>query len=252
MLAWSHAATAAEAQALLSAALQQDPLVMGVQICMAAGAGAICDLDCYGSAASRSFGWGTEALSWIVAHISGGHRNGTHTVIGDGVFAAVAALALLFLPFKVTFPAFHGIPHLPSTVSVSVGGTMLWLYLMLLFGAGAKALRFIKHDHEREFLAFAAAGVLVVSGFDLAGITEAVLLGTVVHCAGDSVTEEGVAWLEPFSRHRFHFGIPKLLRITTGHWVERWLIDKIAIPLVAGAFIWWQLSAAFPAVRGMF
>lgn len=252
MRAWSHVATAAEAQAYLSTVLGQSPLQMAVHVAAAGGAGALCDLDCYGSAASRSFGTGTEALSWAVAKAAHGHRNGTHTVIGDFVFAGAAALALALEPYKVSFPVSRHIPFLPATVAVSVGGVLLWLYLCLLFGAGLKAMswRWFRHDHVREFWACAAASAVVAFGWDLPGITMAVLLGTFIHCAGDSITKEGVAWFEPFSRHRFHFGIPERFCITTGHWVERIVVDKLIVWGAAAWFLWIHLSAAFPILKG--
>ena len=83
----------------------------------------------------------------------------------------------------------------------------------------------------------AGAAAMTWAGWDTGGIAWAILLGTFVHAAGDSITEHGVPWLEPFSAHRFHL-LPKRLLISTGHFAERWVIAPLL--LAAIGFLLWR------------
>jgi inner membrane protein len=63
-----------------------------------------------------------------------------------------------------------------------------------------------------------------------------VMIGYVSHLLADSLTKEGLPLLFPF---KIYFGVPplKTLRITTGSWVERFLV----LPAV-GAYLIWFIS----------
>ena len=104
--------------------------------------------------------------------------------------------------------------------------------------AGIKTLRrvpvvrVIRRDGYREMLAIGAAAVMVFFSWDTGGIAWAILLGTIVHCAGDSLTEHGDPWLAPFTRHRFHL-LPKPLQFTTGTWPE----TVVIFPALVLAFV---------------
>ena len=63
---------------------------------LTAGAGVLPDIDEPGSTIARSYGFLTETFAWIVHHLSGGHRKGTHSVIGVLVFTAGAWAAVHF------------------------------------------------------------------------------------------------------------------------------------------------------------
>jgi membrane-bound metal-dependent hydrolase YbcI (DUF457 family) len=224
----THGTSAAAAMALLGTyALHQPPGALLLSAAVAAGAGTLPDLDTVGSAPARAFGLLTEALAWCVRAVSGGHREGTHTALGDVTFASIAVLALWAERFPVTLHAARDHWH------TSWGMLALIAYLALLFGAGSKALRVMhRHDLRREALAITAATVLALSGYDAHGIALAVLVGTVAHCAGDGITKHGVAWFLPFSRRVIHL-LPKRLRITTGGRAERWLVMPALVLVLA-------------------
>ena len=59
-----------------------------------AGAATAPDIDERGSTISRTLGFFTEAVSWLVHKISGGHRKGTHSILGVAVFTFAAWLAV--------------------------------------------------------------------------------------------------------------------------------------------------------------
>ena len=57
-----------------------------------AGAATLPDIDEPGSTISRTLGFFTEAVSWVVHKVSGGHRKGTHSILGLTVSAAPSAV----------------------------------------------------------------------------------------------------------------------------------------------------------------
>lgn len=224
-------------------------LATGTALCI--GAGVLDDLDQRGSCVARSFGWVTEGLASVVHRISGGHREGTHEAAGNLICAGIAVVA-------IALEGWHPLRlHLDGYVwRPSAGRWLLGAYLALLFAAGMKALagikflrrvpviRVIRRDHHREALAIIAAAAMVFFSWDTGGIAWAILLGTVVHCAGDSLTEHGDPWLAPFTRHRFHL-LPKPLQFTTGTWPETVVIFP-ALVLALGVL---AFHAAAPGIE---
>lgn len=203
---------------------------------IAIGAGVLPDLDTVGSCVARSFGFASEALAYLVRAISGGHREGTHTGVGDIVCALIAVVA-------IATEGIHFHVHVgPFARELSAGRIVLALYVALLLSAGAKALR-LGHDRPREFLALAAGIAIAWSGWDARGIPWAILIGTAIHAAGDGLTIHGVPWLKPFSDHEFHL-LPKPMRISTGHIVERAFIAPAMV--VALGFLAWHAVQMTP------
>lgn len=195
-------------------------LVTGTAI--AIGAGVLSDIDTRGSCVARSFGWITEVMAAAVHKLAGGHREGTHSAIGDGICALIAVLAIALEP--VHFHVHVG----PVARELSMGRIMLALYLALLFGAGMKALRHPRRDLRRELLAIGGAVAMAWSGWDAGGIAWAILIGTAVHAAGDGLTEHGVPYLLPLTNRCYHL-LPKHLRISTGHATERLFIAPACV-----------------------
>jgi membrane-bound metal-dependent hydrolase YbcI (DUF457 family) len=242
MLGRSHALSGGAAYAALGQYVWHLPpgyLATGTAI--AIGAAVLPDLDTVGSSAARSLGWVSEGLAWVVHRISGGHREGTHTAVGDVICAllAVAAIVTEGVHFRV---------HL-GLVSheLSAGRLVLAFYLALLFGAGMKALKVLRrHGKLRELAAIAGGIWLAWSGFDAHGIAWAILLGTAVHAAGDALTKHGVAWLEPFSSHVFHL-LPEHMRLSTGHFTERKIIAP-GFVLALGFLSWHAASLPLPTL----
>ena len=197
---------------------------------IAAGAGVLPDLDTVGSCVARSFGWASELLAGIVRRVSGGHREYTHTGVGDVICALIAVAAIALEPFH-----FH-VHAGPVYRELSYGRLLLGAYLALLFSAGMKALRLF-HDTGRELLAVAAAVAMAWSGWDAHGIAWAILLGTAIHAAGDGLTKHGVRYFAPFSQREYHL-LPVRLRLSTGHFTERAVVAPLL--LVALGFLSWH------------
>jgi membrane-bound metal-dependent hydrolase YbcI (DUF457 family) len=237
---YAHALSGLTVSVALGTYAWHQPLpVLVTGAALAAGAAVLPDLDTEGSCVARSFGFLSEGLAWIVHRISGGHREYTHTGVGDVLSAALAAGAIAAEPGVERF-RLHVLGHVVP-VAFSPGRVILAAYLALLFGAGLSALNLIRRDHRREILAVIAAVVMAWTGWDTGGIAWAILIGTAVHALGDMLTKHGVAYGRPFTRHVFH-ALPERLRISTGHWGE----TKVVTPLllVALGFLIWHDAGA--------
>jgi len=179
------------------------------------------DLDSCGSTEARSFGFVTYCLAWFVRLISGGHRHGSHSLLGVAAFTGVAWLAC---EFRGTWP----------------GRAVLFVILAVGLASAADALR-RGAAHAENVVALAGAAALCWTGYGLALVPIAAALGTVTHLAGDSLTRCGVPLLWPAAMREFHL-LPSPLRFTTGNAAERWVVGPLL--LVALGFLLWRDTGA--------
>ena len=188
-----------------------------------AGAGTLPDIDEPGSAVSRTFGFLTGAFAWLVHKISGGHRKGTHSLIGIAVFttAAWAAVAADVHP---------------------AGKVVLGVLLGLVLATGLRALRIGGHHGDALGLIGAAAAVYWHAGLSL--VPWCIALGAAAHIAGDELTHGGCPLAWPVSQHHFHL-LPRPLQITTGRFAEHWIVS--ALLTAALAVLFWR-DAGMPAL----
>jgi membrane-bound metal-dependent hydrolase YbcI (DUF457 family) len=168
---------------------------------LGAGFATIPDLDTAHSCASRSLGFLSATFALAVAKVSGGHRHGSHSLVGVAVFTALAWLACHYR-------------HDPA------GRWALALFLALALAAGLRALRI--GGHFADLAAIAGAGFIAWTGWELALVPLACALGCLTHLAGDSLTVQGVPLAWPVTMR--HFGLPRPLSFTTGTWRETWVI----------------------------
>jgi membrane-bound metal-dependent hydrolase YbcI (DUF457 family) len=230
------------------------PAALASGAATATGAGTVPDMDTQGSDPARCLGAATEGAAWAIHRLSGGHREGTHTAIGDGVAGGLAAVAIALngwrVPLRPVFARWSS--HIPQAllahvpVTFSGGKVILWAYLVFLLAAAMQAVGHPRHHHA--FWALAGATVVMVAGLGTYRIAWAVLAGAVIHCIGDSITKDGVAWLCPLSNHKLHL-LPRHMRITTGHVVERRVI-RPALYLAAG-FLAGLYVVHLPIMKGV-
>jgi len=90
MLGHDHALSGALAFAAVAPMLHVSGTQLAVGTALTAGAGVLPDIDEPGSTIARTFGFLTGAFAWIVHVISGGHRKGTHSLLGIGLLTAGA------------------------------------------------------------------------------------------------------------------------------------------------------------------
>jgi membrane-bound metal-dependent hydrolase YbcI (DUF457 family) len=173
------------------------------------------DLDACHSTESRSLGFVTEALAWCVEKVSGGHRHGSHSLVGVAAFAGAAWLACLFR---------HDWP----------GRIALFLILAAGFAAALDALRI--GGHAGNIAALAGAAAMCWTGYGLALVPLAAALGCSTHVIGDMCTLTGCPLAWPLTMREFHL-TPRPLRFTTGKLAEHVIVTPVLL-LALGLLCW--------------
>lgn len=161
---------------------------------LTAGAAVLLDLDHPKATLAQSFGFLTKAFAWTVGRISGGHRHGTHSILGVAVFTGLSWLGV----------------HYRHDLAGRIG---LCLLLTLVIAGGLYAAR-VK-GHVADLLAIGGAVAMAVTGTGLALVCLAVTLGCVAHLMGDMATDSGVPLLWPVRQYRFKWW-PEPFAYTTG------------------------------------
>lgn len=235
MMGHTHAMSGLVAYLAAVPALQNltpaTPAELAVGGGLAAGAAMVPDLDCPSSTIARTYGPLTDGLSHAIAWLSGGHRNGTHSILGIGVFTGLALGAAL------------------------AGGWALRVTVWLLLGVAARALGIaIPRRGGLTALAHAAgmgaaAWAIVYAGLAPVFIVPvAVGIGCVAHIAGDCLTDAGCPLGWPFSQRMLSAEL-----LDTGSWVEtRLLSPALVVAMAALSFVavggWPRLTALLETV----
>jgi membrane-bound metal-dependent hydrolase YbcI (DUF457 family) len=221
-------------------------LVVGALI--TAGAALAPDLDHKAATISRAFGPVSKRMCEIVDKLSyaaykatrkpgdprrnGGHRTLTHTwlwavIIGAGA-SGLAVLggrwAVLFILFVHVVLAVEGLLWKAARMSSDI---LVWL----LGATGAWNLAGVldKPGNGSHWL-FTGAG------HEYLWLGLPIVLGSLVHCIGDSITVSGcpILWPIPLGRKRWaHIGPPKAMRFRAGSWVELKVLTPIFMVLGA-------------------
>ena len=239
MLGHDHALSGALAFAFVAPLLPVSGTQLAVAAALTAGAGILPDLDEPGSTIARTFGFLTGGFAWIVHQLSGGHRKGTHSLLG---VALMTLLALWAGSWQRSAPAQH--PEVWWHL-VPAG-----LILALLFSAGFRALYI--GGHHGDLFGIGVAALVIWQGWDLVEVTSwhvpllavCVALGMLAHLAGDMLTHDGCPLLYPVSRYEFGL-LPEPIRITTNKLAERWVISPLL--LIGLAYFVWR-DAGGPAL----
>ncbi|GAA1128502.1 metal-dependent hydrolase [Citricoccus alkalitolerans] len=145
---------------------------------VAAGAALLPDADHRRASIAHSLPPVSEWICAAVGRSAGGHRNGTHSLLGLAVFTLLAwLLALLAMPTAA------------GTVQVGAG-----LGTVLLASFAVKALTFMPDRAQRAPWLFAVPlGAMTALGFGDQGswFVLAVAVGAAAHIAGDMLTDGG-------------------------------------------------------------
>jgi membrane-bound metal-dependent hydrolase YbcI (DUF457 family) len=195
MLARTHVLSGACACAGLGPALGvHDPLRLLAMAIAGGGAALLADLDHHSGTASKTWGPITRVLGFWVGRITGGHRQGTHTVLA----AVVAAVAVYFTMGAYPYAA------LPL-VALMVGLCLVaWEDLI----PGRKWERLWPANLAASF---GIAGALLSTGLADGWLPVAVGVGWLAHVVGDAMTVGGVRPWMPLSDAKL-----RLSRLRTG------------------------------------
>lgn len=199
-----------------------------------AGGSMLPDMDHQHATVARCLGPVSKLLCIVIGKASGGHRNGTHSLLGIACFTAL------------------------SWWLCTLGGwpAALWAGFLLAVGSAALHLTFSKGSaiaHTLLCLAGSAAVAWQASNHPVPwqALTWGVLVGVCSHVLfpTDSLTKEGCPWLWPLNRRRFHFA-----NLTTDHFTENNVVWWLLVAALGCVVTWrtghWQgLSAAAGWVR---
>jgi membrane-bound metal-dependent hydrolase YbcI (DUF457 family) len=218
MMGYSHSLSGAAAWlaaapvVALVAPMGPREVLMGAVV--TAGGALLPDLDSVGSTASRALGGASRGFSRLVRHASGGHRQGTHSLLAAGLMGLLAQLGVV-LGFS-------------------------WAPVALVLWVGLRGLKLLR-SAKTVLLAFAAcvAGVvgLHYAGVGMSWVGVAVALGALAHLVGDALTPEGVPLMwAPWHRRARRY---TLSLFTTNTWPEHLVVTPI---LVVGILLLGRLS----------
>ena len=138
MLGRDHALSGALAFAALGPSLHVTGSHLAAGVLLTAGAGTLPDIDHPDSTISRKFGFLTGAFAWLVDRLSGGHRHGTHSLVGIAVFSAGTLAA----------GSYQLTAHLTGHTVFSWHLVPAALYLALLYSAALRALHIGGHHGD--------------------------------------------------------------------------------------------------------
>jgi membrane-bound metal-dependent hydrolase YbcI (DUF457 family) len=237
MLGRDHALTGAVVFAALAPSLHVTAAHLAAGVVLTAGAGVLPDIDHPDSTIARSFGFLTEWFAWVVDRISGGHRHGTHSLLGIVVFTAGVYGAGVY---QLSEPKSLASGHLEFSWHIVPAA----LVLALLYSSALRALKI--GGHYADLLGIAAALVTCFTGADLAQLpvwswhvpllAVATALGCAGHIAGDELTHGGCPLFWPVSMHEFHL-LPRPLQITTAKLAETWVVFPLLV-VGLGVAVW--------------
>lgn len=153
---------------------------------VAAGAALLPDADHRRASIAHSLPPVSEWICAAVGRIAGGHRNGTHSLLGLAAFTLLAWLLSTVA--------------LPTTLGLLPVGAGLGTVLLASFAV--KALKFMPDRAQRiPWLVAIPLGALVTVGLGNQGqlFVVAVATGVIIHIAGDMLTDGGCNLLWPAS-----------------------------------------------------
>jgi membrane-bound metal-dependent hydrolase YbcI (DUF457 family) len=207
MLGRQHALAGTAAWLAVAPALAQSPGQVALGALVAAGGGMAPDFDQHGSTIGRTYGPITNVAARVIGAVSGGHRNGTHSLLGLAGLTALASAATVY------------------------GGPLRWILLWVLLGVACVAYRLVLPGHRRltSIIHAVAMGLVTVvvlaSGLEVTTVlVVGVGLGAATHILLDCLTKEGCPLLWPFSKARF-----KVALFTTG---SSWTSHTITLVLM--------------------
>ncbi|MCC9205680.1 metal-dependent hydrolase [Arthrobacter sp. zg-Y769] len=203
------------------------PLGVVTGALLTAGAALLPDLDHHSGSIAYSLPPLTKILARLTEAVSGGHRRGTHSLLGLAVFVALAtALG------RVT-------ADVPIFGSVALGAGIL---SVLLMGFAFKALKIAGGPVRSWSLALAfSVFIAVYAPENNDWLPVAVGLGVAVHIVGDLLTHQGVMILWPLRikrpRSLVRFPVVSKLWRSSG---------AFSLPLIGAAGSWREWALMVP------
>jgi membrane-bound metal-dependent hydrolase YbcI (DUF457 family) len=175
------------------------------------------DIDHPQATVSRAVGPISRVVSLGIAKLAGGHRRGTHCLIGIGLLAAIAQGCVV---------------HRHSLLGMIV----LSVILILTLAAGVRILRIPGLVDDLAPIPVVLVGVCMTN-IDLTTVPVALMIGCLAHSIGDSLTNSGWMPFWPLSEVRIKFGLFK-----TGGKFEKLVVFPVLVVAAIG-MAWWKVWA---------
>ena len=228
MLGRTHATSGAVAVLALVPVLRDhgvtvDGWAVPVAAVVGAGAAMLPDFDHHHATIARSVGPVTALLARGVGAVSGGHRNGTHSLLGVAFFTGLA------------------------TFLTHVGGLALGVFLAFLFAIASAALRLsmIRATVGHTLMCLGVGALLargaLADSFPVDVVPWAVAVGALTHLVGDMATVQGCPLFWPFHRHRYNYA-----SLSTDHATERFVVGPALF--LAAAWLTFSLAGGVEAL----
>jgi membrane-bound metal-dependent hydrolase YbcI (DUF457 family) len=175
------------------------------------------DIDHPQATVSRTFGPISRGVSLGIAKLAGGHRRGTHCLLGIGLLAAIAQGCVMNR---------HSLP----------GMVVLSVILILTLAAGVRVLKIPGLIDDLAPIPVVLV-VVCTTSIDLTSVPVALAIGCLAHVVGDCLTNSGCPIFWPLSDARLKFGLFR----TNGRF-ERFVVFPLLVVAAIG-MAWWKVWA---------
>lgn len=184
------------------ALLEISPWATAAGAIVTAGAALLPDADHHNATIAHSLPPISEKLCRALSAMFGGHRKGTHSLVGVAFFTAIAFAASFLSEILAAGLRSLGATGLAQAVEPLQIGPAIIATLLVTFAA--KALHLLPSSARRMAWGIglgAGAFVLFAGADNNVWFPISVALGSAVHILGDQITNDGVNWLWPIRIH---------------------------------------------------
>ena len=185
---------------------------------------ALCpDIDHPKATISRAYGPLTVLFSRVMGKALGGHRKGTHSIVGIVLFGWIAQLCVTHRRI------------FPHTYHAVVADAALSMILIVTLAAGIKIFKIKGLIDDFLPVPIVLALVMLVP-VDLRAVPLALMFGCAVHVLGDCLTNSGCPIFWPVSAQRLKLGLFK-----TGKKMETYVVFPLLMIssfVLAGCKVW--------------
>jgi membrane-bound metal-dependent hydrolase YbcI (DUF457 family) len=239
MMGRSHFASGIVAFLATSAQMHYTPVQAAIGALVVSSASLLPDLDHEHATVSNALGPVSRGVSKGIAALAGGHRKGTHCLIGIGLLGVIAQGCVMNRHGLLGMAVLSGI----LIVTLAAGVQMFQPHAPPRRQRPTPA----QQDRQRRWriqtwigdlapIPVVIAGVCL-SNVDLTTVPVALVIGCLAHVLGDCLTNSGCPIFWPLSNARLKFGLFK-----TGGKFETWVVFP-ALILAAYGLAGWQVWA---------